>query len=193
MGRVMELRKKRNDGADTFLQVEGSTEGTNGVNPVRSAHPESKSSARSHTLSAREPGDLDSASPSTMADGRQPREGRHRKPRTQAIEESDEPIVSKKSAKTRVTPVEPMEGRAAAEGKSAARNALPAQDGMGAPTSLQRIRKRAKQKPKEKWTNLLSHIREPLLKEAYHALLANPLAVPLTEGRVPIAVAAHLR
>lgn len=31
----MELRKKSQDGADTFLMVEGKTEGTDGVSPVR--------------------------------------------------------------------------------------------------------------------------------------------------------------
>ena len=117
---------------------------------------------------AREPGDLDGASPS-MVDGRQAREGGSRTPQ-QVVEESDAGIVPKKSAKTRVTPVESMEGRAAAKGKSAARNASPTQCGPDALTFLQRIGKRAKQKPKEQWTSLLSHIRVPLLKEAYHRL-----------------------
>lgn len=40
-------------------------------------------------------------------------------------------------------PVEAVEGRAAAKGKSAARNAPPAQDGQGALTALQRIGERA--------------------------------------------------
>jgi group II intron reverse transcriptase/maturase len=102
-----------------------------------------------------------------MVGDRQLREGDEPQAAAQAVEESDAAIVPKKSAKTRVTPVESMEGRAAAKGKSAARNALPAQYGAGALTSLQWIGKRARQKPKEKWTNLLSHIREPLLKEAY--------------------------
>jgi hypothetical protein len=91
----------------------------------------------------------------------------------QAVEESDAGIVPKKPAKTRVMPVESVEGRAAAKGKSAARNAPPAQDGQGALTALQRIGERAKQKPKERWTNLLSHIRVPLLKEAYQRLRKN--------------------
>lgn len=120
---------------------------------------------------AREPGDLDEASPS-MVDGRQAREGGSRNP-LQVVEESDATIVPKKSAKMRVTPVESMEGRAAAKGKSAARNASPTQCGPDALTFLQRIGKRAKQKPKEQWTNLLSHIRVPLLKEAYHCLHKN--------------------
>jgi len=120
---------------------------------------------------AREPGDLDEAPPS-MVDGRQAREGGSRNP-LQVAEESDAIVVPEKSTKTRVTPVEPMEGRVAAKGKSAARNASPTQSGQDALTFLQRIGKRAKQKPKEKWTNLLSHIRAPLLKEAYHRLHRN--------------------
>lgn len=118
---------------------------------------------------AREPGDLDGASP-PMVGGRQLREGDKPQAAEEAVEESDAGVVPKKSAKTRVTPVESMEGRAAAKGKSVARNAPPAQDGSSALTALQRIGKRAKDKPKEKWANLLNHIRVPLLKEAYQRL-----------------------
>ena len=50
-----------------------------------------------------------------------------------------------------------MEGRAEAEGKSTARSASPAQDGKDALTHLQWIGKRAKEEPKEKFTNLLNH------------------------------------
>ena len=108
--------------------------------------------------SAREPGDLDVASP-PMVDGRQPREGDEPQAAIQIVEESDEGIVPRKSAKTWVTPVESVEGRPEAKGKSAARDAPPAQDGQGALTFLQRVGERAKQKPKEKWTNLLSHVK----------------------------------
>lgn len=128
----------------------------------------SKSSASSQQLPAREPGDLDPALTSVVDEG-QPREGKQ--PNTvEQVEESDAGMVPKKSAKTRVTPVESMEGRAAAKGKSAARNASPTQRGNDALTFLQRIGQRAKDKPKEKWTNLLSHIRVPLLAVAYQRL-----------------------
>jgi retron-type reverse transcriptase len=76
-------------------------------------------------------------------------------------------MVPEKPAKTWVTPVELVEERVAAEGKSTARNASPAQDGNDALTTLQRIGKRAEERPEEKLTNLLSHIKMPLLKEAY--------------------------
>lgn len=116
-----------------------------------------------------EPGDLQGASP-PMVGGRSPREGDEPHAAVQALEESDAEVVPGKSAKARVTPDESMEGRAAAKGKSAARNAPPTQGGTGALTYLQQIGERAKQKPKEQWTNLLSHIKVPLLKEAYHRL-----------------------
>jgi len=131
--------------------------------------PESVEFGTLRELPAREPGDLEGASP-PMVDGRQPWEGETPQSMEKASEESDEVIVPKKPAKTWVMPVEPVEGRAKAEGNSAARNALPAQDGAGALTWLQRIGERAKQKPKEKWTNLLSHIKAPLLAEAYQRL-----------------------
>ena len=105
-----------------------------------------------------------------MVDGEQTREGESRKPVSQSSEESDETMVPEKSAKTWVTPVESMEGRVEAEGKFAARNAFPAQEGKGAPTLPQRIGKRAKERPREQLTNLLSHIKVPLLEEAYRRL-----------------------
>jgi len=70
----------------------------------------------------------------------------------------------------RVTPFESMEGRAEAEGNSAARNASSTQSEQDAATTLQRIRDRATLKPKEKWTNLLSHLRVPMLQRAYLSL-----------------------
>ena len=106
----------------------------------------------------------------TMVSGESPQEGNKPQVGKTSVEKSDEVVVPEKSAKTRVTPVESMEGRTEAEGKSAARNASSTQREQDAPTSLQRIGERAKQKPKEKWTNLLSHIRVPLLKEAYQSL-----------------------
>ena len=144
-------------------------DGPKKVDLDRSLPPGSKSSARSQTSSVREPGDLDGASPS-MVDGRQGREGQRPQSAAVAVEESDAGMVPKKSAKTWVTPVESMEGRAAAKGKSVARNALSAQDEEGALTYLQRIGHRAKERKEEQLTNLLSHIKQPLLKEAYLSL-----------------------
>ena len=86
------------------------------------------------------------------------------------LEESDEVVVPKKSAKMRVTPIESMEGRAEAEGKSASRNAPPTQGGTGALTFLERIGQRAREDKEGKFTTLLSHLRVPLLKEAFMSL-----------------------
>ena len=60
-------------------------------------------------------------------------------------EKSDAVVVPEKLAKTWVTPVELVEERAAAKGKSAARNAFPTQCGAGALTWLQRIGQQARQ------------------------------------------------
>jgi RNA-directed DNA polymerase len=117
-----------------------------------------------------------------VVQGRQTEEGDKPQSREHVSEESDAGMVPKKSAKTRVTPVESMEGRPAAEGKSTARNALPAQDGKSALTQLQWIGQRAKQKPEERLTNLLKHIKVPLLKEAYMRLRKD--AAPGVDGVV---------
>jgi RNA-directed DNA polymerase len=111
-----------------------------------------------------------------MVTGRPAQEGDEPRAGTANVEKSDEVVVPKKSAKTRVTPVESMEGRAEAKGKLAARNASSTQSEPEALTFLQRVGERAKQKPKEKWTNLLSHMRLPLLKEAYQRLRRNAAA-----------------
>ena len=129
----------------------------------------SKSSARPQLPSEREPGGLGGA-PHPVVGKEQGRKGKEPQPEPVAAEESDTPVVPKKSPKTRVTPVETMEGRGVAKRISAARNASPTQRGNDALTALQRIGERAKIRPKEKWTNLLNHIRVSLLKQAYFGL-----------------------
>jgi group II intron reverse transcriptase/maturase len=105
-----------------------------------------------------------------MVSGEPAQEGDEPQAEPTIAERSDEVVVPKKPAKTRVTPVEQVEGRTEAKGKSAAENVSSTQSESEALSFLQRIRERAKQKPKEKWTNLLSHIRVPLLTEAYQRL-----------------------
>src|SRR6185436_4860620 len=99
---------------------------------------------------------------------RRGREGSGRNPQ-QSSEESDALVVPtcEKSAKPRVTPGESMEGRGAAHGNAAPRNALPAQDGEGALTFLERLGSKAREGKGERFNNLLSHMKAPLLKEAY--------------------------
>jgi RNA-directed DNA polymerase len=118
---------------------------------------------------ARKPGDLDAAS-SALVFEKQPREGDEPQSAGESVEKSDAGTVPEKPAKTWVTPVESVEGKPSAKGKSAARNARSTQREESALTALQRIGQRAKEKPEEKWTNLLSHLRVPLLSEAYKCL-----------------------
>jgi RNA-directed DNA polymerase len=151
----------------THAEGQGAT--PNNVDMESPLSPESENSARSHMSSAREPGDLDRASPSVV-DGRRLGEGYKPQAPARIVEESDEGVVPKKLSKNGVTPFETMEGRPEAEGKAAARNAPSTQSEISASTSLQRLGLRAKGKPKEKWTTLFSHVKVPLLKEAFQRL-----------------------
>jgi group II intron reverse transcriptase/maturase len=89
-------------------------------------------------------------------------------------------MVPKKPAKTRVTPDESVEGRAAAEGKSAHGDAHRAQDRERAPTQVERIGQRAKRREGERFNNLLSAMKVPLLREAYQRLRRS--AAPGVDG-----------
>ena len=155
-------------GAEAVPKVEGHGGDPTNVDLDPSHPPGSESSARAQMSPAREPGDLGQALSDMVSDG-QTREG---KPQSAVgmRQKSDEAVVPGKPTKTRVTPVEPVEGRAEAEGKSTARNASPTQGGTDALTRMQWIGKRAKGKPKEQLTNLLSHVKVPLLREAFHRL-----------------------
>jgi len=135
----------------------------------RPASPESKSSARTHMPTAREPGDLESAS-SHMAGDRQPRKGSDRTTRSQALEESYEVIVPRKSSNALVTLAETMEERTEAKGNLAPRNASRTQGRPDAATSLERVGQRATTNRDLVFTNLLCHVKVPLLKRAFEAL-----------------------
>ncbi len=110
---------------------------------VQPRSPGSESSARSQLTPAREPGDLDVASLPMVGTG-QLLESEEPYGAAVSDEESDVVVVPKKSAKTWVTLVESMEGRAAAKEKFTARNASPAQDGTDALTSLRWIGQRVR-------------------------------------------------
>jgi len=105
-----------------------------------------------------------------MEDGRQLREGDKPQAVMYANEESRAVVVPEKQANSVVTPEESVEGRAAANGKLGGRNALRTQDRESVLTYLSRVGERARQKKAEKFDNLLSHIKVPLLAEAYHHL-----------------------
>lgn len=114
----------------------------------------------------RKSGDLTGASPHVVG-GRQRREGEQPQSGAQAREKSDASVVPEKQSNSVVTPEETVEGRGAAEGKLGERNTLWAQDQQGVLTYLARVGERARQKKEEKFDNLLSHIKVPLLREAY--------------------------
>lgn len=139
------------------------------VDVAHASPPESKEFGAFRQPFARKPGDLDVACSEVVTD-MQLREGDEPQSAVESVEKSGVGTVPKKPAKTRVTPVEMAEGKPAAKGKSDVGNACSTQREVSAPTQLQRIGQRAKTKPKEKWTNLLSHLRVPLLKEAYMRL-----------------------
>jgi hypothetical protein len=139
------------------------------VDVAYASPPESEEFGTLRQPFARKPGDLDVACSDVVSD-MQLREGDKPQAAAESVEKSDAGTVPKKPAKTWVTPVELVKGKPTAKGKSAARNARSTQREASAPTDLQRIGQRAKKKPKEKWTNLVSHLRVPLLKEAYMGL-----------------------
>jgi RNA-directed DNA polymerase len=129
-----------------------------------------RSLARSHQSVAREPGDLGGALP-PLVDGEQQRERlQSDKPELQAFEESDASIVSKRQGNSRVTPEDSAKGRGAANGKLAQRNASRTQSRKDVLSQLERVGQRAKEVKGERFNNLLSHIKAPLLAEAYQRL-----------------------
>lgn len=139
-----------------------------------------ESSASSYMRHARELGDLGGVARPVVAGGHG-REGESRNPQ-QPAEKSDALVVPpcKKSMNSWVTPEESMEGRGAANGKSASRNTRRAQNRESVTTKLERIGQRAKQRKGEGFNNLLSHIQVPLLMEAYHRLRKD--AAPGVDG-----------
>jgi len=105
-----------------------------------------------------------------MVGGGARQEGKSRNLRKHAVEKSDAPIVPMKPENSWVTPEERVEGRGAAKGKFAERNAFRTQSRQDALTTLARIGERAKERQGERFTTLLSHIKVPLLTEAYERL-----------------------
>jgi group II intron reverse transcriptase/maturase len=138
--------------------------------------PGSESSAHTHRSSARKPGDLDGASLVTETSEERGEGPESRNPEKYTDEESDEPVVPEKSPNSRVTPEEAMEGRGEAKGKPADGNTFREQTREDVLTIVERVGERAKQKRGEKFTTLLSHVKVPLLKEAYQRLRKNAAA-----------------
>ena len=166
----MEPRKRRKwEGAEAVVLAKGHGAAAANRSEAPALLPRSESSASSHMSSARKPGDLGGALLPVVGT-RQARKGNKPQPVASAAEKSDACIVPKKSPNMRVTPLEEMEGRRAAEGKPAERNARRAQDRESAHTDLARVGERAQRNKQERFVNLLNHIRVPLLREAYSQL-----------------------
>ena len=76
----------------------------------------------------------------------------------------------KKSAKSRVTPGESMEGRGVTKGKSGAAGEAPTQGGIDLFAHLHRVGERAQAHKEEQFNNLYSYLKVPLLHEAFQRL-----------------------
>ncbi len=118
---------------------------------------------------AREPGDLEGASPQ-QSGGTQAREGESRNPLAQAFEESDAFVVAKKPGNSWVTPEDSVERRDAADGKTCSTKRTPDAAPGSCAHVLERVGQRATERKGERFTNLLSHMKVPLLREAYQRL-----------------------
>jgi RNA-directed DNA polymerase len=93
-----------------------------------------------------------------------------RKPPRQASEESDTFVVPEKPGNSRVTREDSVEGRDVANGKPDQGNAVRTQDREAALTKLRWVGERARKDKEAKFANLLSHLKVPLLEEAYFSL-----------------------
>jgi group II intron reverse transcriptase/maturase len=131
-------------------------------------------------LFAREPGDL-GRSLAAGHGGRKAREGdepqsagarRSRAPQPHASEESDAFIVPtcKKPANSRVTPEESVEGRGVAKGNSLGETRGGHSATVPRAHVTERIGRRAREEKGVRFNNLLSHLKVPLLREAYGRL-----------------------
>ena len=87
-----------------------------------------------------------------------------------APEESDGLVVPKKLGNAVVTPADSVEGRGHDQRKPGQGNAVRAQEREAALTKLSRVGQKARQDRDGKFDNLLSHLKVPLLEEAYRRL-----------------------
>jgi RNA-directed DNA polymerase len=85
-------------------------------------------------------------------------------------EKSDEPMVPAKPANAVVTPAELVEGRGKANGKPGEVDASRTQDRIDVYSRLDRVGVRAKKDKEAKFSNLLTLLKAPLLREAYRCL-----------------------
>lgn len=105
-----------------------------------------------------------------MESGKQSREGAKPQAVVHICEESRALVVPEKPANSEVTPEESVEGRGAANGNSPNETRTELSVGKSALTELARVGERARKQKGERFNNLLSHIKVPLLREAYQRL-----------------------
>ena len=107
---------------------------------------------------------------------------------------SDSAIVAAKLVnKAGRLAAESVERRAGTKGKAAQRSTRRAQDRESVSQALDRIRKVAKERKKEKFTALFHHLSIPMLRAAFFALKrdAAPGIDGLTWLRIPMMSAGH--
>src|SRR5689334_18538435 len=96
-------------------------------------------------------------------------------------ERSDPAIVARKSANKAGQPAaEPVERRAGAEGNADQQSTRRAQDRASVSQALGRVRRAARQRKKERFTALLHHLSQDLLRVAFFALKRD--AAPGVDG-----------
>jgi RNA-directed DNA polymerase len=110
------------------------------------------------------------------------REGDEPKPMMHGHGKSDEAIVAAKPGNAAErSAAELVERRAEAEGNASQQSTSRAQSREGVSQALERIRKAARERKKEKFTALLHHISPDLLEEAFFELKEN--AAPGVDGQ----------
>src|ERR1700692_2584974 len=89
-------------------------------------------------------------------------------------------VAVKPTNEARRPAAEPVEPRAGTKGNVGQQNARRAQDRESASSALDRIRRVARERKKEKFTSLFHHISAELLEEAFYELKKN--AAPRADG-----------
>jgi RNA-directed DNA polymerase len=99
------------------------------------------------------------------------REGEEPKPMMHEGEKSDPAIVAAKPANEAVSAAaEPVEPRAGAEGNASGQNTSRTQGRRDVSQALDRVRAAARDRKKERFTSLLHHIDDALLRQSFHAI-----------------------
>lgn len=103
-------------------------------------------------------------------------EGEEPKPMMHGPEKSDLGVVAMKSANKLGTSAESMERRLGAKGNARERSTCRTQRRESVQRSLHRVRQRARQERKERFTSLLHHVTHELLDAAFSTLKKNAAA-----------------